>query len=154
MSVYTIITILLILTTLALSYLVYTLNKRVSLLLKGKNAQTLEGSIHAILDELERVHQNLKRFEQTFDNHNNRIKNSIQSVPTLRFNPFYDSGGNQSFAAAFITEKGDGVVLSSLYSREKTSVFAKPVYEFESEFELTQEEKTVLMKAQKQTNNQ
>lgn len=154
MSIYTIITILLVLTTLGLSYLVYTLNKRVTLLLRGKNAQTLEGSIHAILDELERVHQNLKRYEKTFDEHNTRIKDSIKSVPTLRFNPFYDSGGNQSFAAAFITEKGDGVILSSLYSREKTSVFAKPVYEFESEFELTQEEKTVLQQAHKQANSQ
>jgi len=46
-----------------------------------------------------------------------------------------------------LNEVGDGVVLSSLYSRERMSVFAKPVKAGKSEFELSDEEKEVLARA-------
>ena len=58
-----------------------------------------------------------------------RLRKSVQSVHTVRFNPFQGTGGggNQSFATAFINEEGDGVIVSSLYSRDHVSIFAKPV---------------------------
>jgi hypothetical protein len=139
--------IVLALLVIGLVYVVHTLHKRVDLLLRGKDAKNLEDSIHAILDELERVHQKLKVHDGTLSEYNNRITDAVKSVPTLRFNPFSDSGGNQSFASAFITEKGDGVVISSLYSREKTSVFAKPIKGFDTDYELTAEEQEVLKQA-------
>ncbi|NIT70429.1 DUF4446 family protein, partial [candidate division KSB1 bacterium] len=58
-------------------------------------------------------------------------------VGTVRFNPFKGTGGGQSFAAAFLSEHGNGVVISTLYSRERVSVFAKPIQSFASEYELT-----------------
>jgi hypothetical protein len=64
----------------------------------------------------------------------------------LRFNPFKGTGdgGNQSFSTAFVSEKGDGAIISSLYSRDRVSIFCKPLASFESSFELTDEEKEVL----------
>jgi organic radical activating enzyme len=75
-----------------------------------------------------------------------RIKRKLHGAKTLRFNPFAGtgSGGNQSFATALLDEEGDGVVISTLYSREKMSVFAKPIKHRTSEFDLTDEEKEVL----------
>jgi hypothetical protein len=58
-------------------------------------------------------------------------------------------GGNQSFATAFLNEDGDGVVISSLYSREHTSVFAKPVKKHSSEHEMSNEEKEAMEEARK-----
>jgi hypothetical protein len=57
-----------------------------------------------------------------------RLKKSIQGVETVRFNPFKGTGagGNQSFSTAFVNEKGDGVVLTSMYARDRISMFAKP----------------------------
>ena len=46
-----------------------------------------------------------------------------------------------------LNEEGDGVVLSSLYSRERMSIFAKPIKNGKSEYELTEEEKKLLEKA-------
>jgi len=149
MNIQIIAIIVLALLVIGLAYLVHTIHKRVELLLRGKDAKTLEDSIHTILHELEKIHQKLKVSDEILNEHNTRLSESIKKVPTLRFNPFSDSGGNQSFASAFITEKGDGVVISSLYSREKTSVFAKPIQGFESTFELTQEEQEVLKQSQK-----
>lgn len=150
MNIYIIITIILSLLVIGLGYLVFTLNNRVSKLLRGKKATTLEDSIHAIVDELENIHQKIRLHDDKLKQHDMRISNSIKTVPTVRFNPFADSGGNQSFASAFISEQGNGVVVSSLYSREKTSVFAKPIQNFESQYELTKEEKIVLEEAKKQ----
>ena len=68
----------------------------------------------------------------------------------VRFNPFSGdgSGGNQSFAAAFLDEKGSGVVLSSLYARDRVGLYAKPIEKGASSFELTKEEKEALERAQ------
>src|SRR2546430_8742872 len=51
---------------------------------------------------------------------------SIQKVGVIRFNPFADTGGDQSFAIALLDADGNGVVLSSLHGRADTRIFAKP----------------------------
>ena len=76
-----------------------------------------------------------------------RLDKSIRSVETIRFNPFLDAGSNQSFAISFLNDKGDGVVMSSLYARDRMSIFAKPIINGKSEFELSVEEKEVLDKS-------
>lgn len=64
----------------------------------------------------------------------------IQKVKLLRYNPYGDTGGDQSFTLAMLNDKGDGVVITSLHTRSVTRVFAKPVeagkalkYEFSGE---------------------
>jgi len=76
----------------------------------------------------------------------NRIKSKVGTIPTLRFNPFKgtDLGGNQSFSSVFVDEEGNGVVITSMHTRERTSVFAKPLQNWKSIYELTAEEKTVI----------
>jgi hypothetical protein len=78
-----------------------------------------------------------------------RLKKSVQAVNTVRFNPFKGtgSGSNQSFSTAFLNEERNGVVISSLYSREHISVYSKPVVAGKSEYELSDEEKESLDKA-------
>lgn len=145
MSLYLIIAVIVLgILVISLSYVVFILNKRITILLRGKNAKNLEDSIKNITEEIETIYQRLEQHSNTLKNHNGRISNTVKQIPTIRFNPFQDSGGNQSFASAFITEEGDGVIISSLYSREKTSVFAKPVKNYNSSFELTKEEQSVL----------
>ena|SRR3989344_1281309 len=51
----------------------------------------------------------------------------LQKVGFLRFNPFTDTGGNQSFILSLLDENGTGVVISSLHSRENTRVYAKAI---------------------------
>ena|SRR3989344_3828503 len=84
---------------------------------------------------------------------NKRIEGKLGAVPTLRFNPFKgtDLGGNQSFSSVFVDEEGNGVVITSMHTRERTNVFAKPLKDWKSEYELTAEEKEVIKKSK--TNN-
>jgi hypothetical protein len=90
-----------------------------------------------------------KEAEGYFQNVEKRLRRSIQSIDTARFNAFKGEGlgGNQSFATAFVNEDGDGVIVSSLYSRDRVSVFGKPVSHFASELELSEEEANVLGRA-------
>jgi Protein of unknown function (DUF4446) len=76
------------------------------------------------------------------------VKDSVRKVKTVRFNPFAGTGvgGNQSFSTALLNEHGDGVIISALHSRERVAVFAKPISNYQSEYELTAEEKSLLSK--------
>jgi hypothetical protein len=75
-----------------------------------------------------------------------RIKKKMTNVSTLRFNPFQGEGlgGNQSFSSVFADEEGNGAVITSMHTRERTNVFAKPLQKWKSEYELSKEEKQVI----------
>ena len=112
----------------------------------GKNGQSLEGVLAEFIrkvQETDQTNEEIKRYLAVMDA---RLRRSVQHVKTLRFNPFRGEGqgSNQSFATAFLDEQGNGVVFSSLYSRDKVSVYAKPIVERQSEFELTDEESAAL----------
>jgi hypothetical protein len=56
-----------------------------------------------------------------------QLESAIQRVGVVRFNPFEDTGSNQSFVLAMLDARGDGFVLSSLHSRQATRMFLKPI---------------------------
>ena len=120
-------------------------------LLRGKNGKSLEDSIVSAHENLEKLNEFQKESIKYFINVEKRLGRSIQAVETIRFNPFKGTGegGSQSFSTSFISENGDGVVISSLYSRDRVSVFSKPLLKFDSNFELTDEEKGVVAGAKK-----
>jgi hypothetical protein len=91
----------------------------------------------AELDELAR------RLERASRSH-------LQRVGFLRFNPFRDAGGDQSFAVAVTDQDGNGVVISSLHSRDVTRVYGKPLAGWASPYPLTEEEEQAIKKARDQ----
>lgn len=124
---------------------------RISKLLEGKNGKTLEDTIVSLLKRTSMLEENKRKTDGKIENINSRVMRSIQGIETIRFNPFKGTGdgGNQSFSTAFLNEEGDGIVISSLYSRDRVSVFAKPVKNMNPEFGLSDEEKEALEKAEK-----
>ncbi len=123
--------------------------RRIARMLKGKSARDID-------DVLVQIYRNISSFEQFRSKTesamaviDNKLSHSVQSIETIRFNPFKGNGtgGNQSFATALINEHGDGVILSSLYSSDRVSVFAKPIVKFASTYELTEEENQALQQA-------
>lgn len=74
----------------------------------------------------------------------------IQKVGLLRYNPFSDTGGDQSFVLSFLDEENNGVVLSSLHGRDSTRVYAKTVKKGKGEpFALSKEEEEVIKRSKK-----
>lgn len=87
-------------------------------------------AVDARLEEMNRMHAQLDRRSMT----------SIQHIGLVRFNPFEDTGSDQSFAIALLDGQRDGVVISSLHGRANTRVFAKPVEGGASRHALSDEE--------------
>lgn len=75
-------------------------------------------------------------------------RRSIQHVGVVRFNPFEDTGGNQSFALALLDSKRDGIVISSLHSRQATRLYLKAIAGGKCETALSDEEAEALRRAE------
>jgi len=71
----------------------------------------------------------------------------LQRVGFVRFNPFREAGGDQSFALALADQNGNGVVISSLHGRDVTRVYGKPLAAWESPYLLSEEEQQAITKA-------
>ena len=127
----------------------FIIERRLKKLLSGKGAQSLEGVIGALGSDI----RSLEAFRDTTRTYltraEERLRRSVQGVETIRFNAFKGNGegGNQSFAIALLSENGDGTVISSIYARERMSVFAKPIKNFSSEFEMSTEERQAVERA-------
>ena len=78
-----------------------------------------------------------------------RQKRDLQHVGIIRFNPYQDTGGDQSFAIALLDGYSDGVVISGLYARQGVRLYAKPVQAGQSAYPLTDEEKQAMAVAQR-----
>lgn len=122
---------------------------RLKKLFKGSKAENLEDLMNDVVSHVKSLTETTKDNTSGIKALENRIKKSGRGIKLLRFNPFKDVGGNQSFAVAITNEEGDGVVFSSLYSRERMSVFAKPITAGKSDIELTAEETAVVGDATK-----
>ena len=134
---------------LILAVIIFIQERRINKILRGKGAKDLEDSFSSIEKEYQAVKTFTISMKQYLKTVEDRLQRSIQGVSTTRFNAWkgQGDGGNQSFASAFVSENGNGVVLSSLHSRDKVSIFAKPIEAGKSSYELSQEEKTVLNNA-------
>src|SRR3989344_178811 len=75
------------------------------------------------------------------------IPKNIRKVGLVRYNPFSDAGGDQSFALALLNDQNDGIIISSLYGREVNRVYAKPIQNGASQYQLTEEEKNAIQNA-------
>jgi len=137
--------------TIVLIAWVAVLHAKISRLLRGKKAHSLEDTIVSLGEEIDSLRAFTEKMEEYLAGVEKRLQTSARGVATVRFNPFKGTGagGNQSFATAFVNERGDGVVVSSLYARERIGIYAKPLSRFRSEYELTKEEKEAIARAKK-----
>lgn len=69
---------------------------------------------------------------------------SIQKIGFVRFNPFQDTGGDNSFMLVLLDRTNTGVILSSLYMREGIRLYAKSIKAGKPKHVLSEEEKKIL----------
>jgi len=115
------------------------------ILFSGKDAKSLEAVILKQTDELKDVDKEIQELFEISNKINNLALHSIHKIGIIRYNPFKDIGGDQSFAVALLDGKNSGLVISSLHTREGTRVYAKPVAKSESKkYPFTEEEKQAI----------
>jgi hypothetical protein len=76
-----------------------------------------------------------------------QARRSVQRMGLVRYSPFEDTGSNQSFALALLDSEANGVVVSSLHSRQTTRLYLKPIVGGRSETALSGEESEALRRA-------
>jgi citrate lyase beta subunit len=119
-------------------------------LMTGTDGTSLEQLLNQHMDAVKQAVEKALALEIKTRQMDRTLKHSMQWMGIVRFNPFRDTGGAQSFALAIVDGHGDGVVLSSLHSRENIRVYAKALNKWESEHTLTDEEKQAIARAYRQ----
>lgn len=74
-------------------------------------------------------------------------KKTLQKVGVVRFNPFNDLGGNQSFVVALLDDRNNGFVISSFFTKETNRVFTKIIKNGKADYQLSKEELEAINKA-------
>jgi len=111
-------------------------------------------NIKELLVQFKKVKKDLKKTSSDVESLKKNIQNTIQKIGITRFTPFKEVEGGQSFSIALLDKNNNGIVVTSLYSREKSRIFAKPIEKGLSSYTLSKEEKETIQKAiENKTNN-
>ena len=125
------------------------LDHKIVILTRGKSGASLEELIHTALTNAKKIEERNEYIIKHASILDEKISHALRNAQTIRYKAFDQNGSNQSFSVALVNEKGNGVVISSLHSHDHMSTFAKPVENYESTYELTEEELHVLSESQK-----
>jgi hypothetical protein len=98
-------------------------------------------------DDFERLQAQLSAAVRRLDAAEAQGRRAMQGIGVVRFNPFPDTGSNQSFVLSVLNTQGDGFVLSSLHSRQATRVFLKQVNGGRTDSAVSEEETEALRRA-------
>jgi hypothetical protein len=126
---------------------VSSLSARLSGLTRGEGGRSLEAVLEAHLRRVGEVDASVRSLDQRTTALEAQGRKAVQRIGLVRFNPFEDTGSNQSFALAMLDEDGDGVIVSSLHTRNATRVYVRPVSGGVAEKALSDEEAEALDQA-------
>ena len=109
-------------------------------LVRGADGGNLQAVLDAHIGRIDAVTSRLEEVNELQTYLERRTRGALQHIGMVRFNPFEDTGSDQSFAIALLDDRRDGIVLSSLHGRANTRIFAKPVEGGASRHNLSEEE--------------
>ncbi|MBI2022328.1 DUF4446 family protein [Candidatus Daviesbacteria bacterium] len=132
---------------LGLSYIVFKERGFLHRLFPKSQERDIRNKFQEVLDAIEEFKVRDQVLSRNFRELNKEGLSHIQKIEILRYNPYGDTGGDQSFSIAVLDGKLNGVLLTSLHSRASTRLYAKIIKAGKSELELSKEEKQVLAQA-------
>ena len=119
--------------------------KRLSELFSGTKGKDLEKVIMLNKTNISNIDEEIKDIYKITSKIQDLSLKGLHKSGLIRFNPFRDIGGDQSFSLALLDGNDDGIVISSIYSREGVRVYAKSIHSGTSEVhQLTEEEKRAI----------
>ncbi len=125
--------------------------KRYEKLMTGMEGANLEQLLENHISEVRQLRGQVAQLTQQVEELTAVSRVCVQKVGVVRFRAFEDTGSDLSFAVALLDSEDNGVVLSSLFGRTESRVYAKPVEHGASSYLLSTEENEALSKAKKQT---
>jgi len=132
---------------LLLNFRILQIKKRLKAFFNGKKAIDLEGVLFEEIKRLKKAENNVDELFKSTDILKKITNHTIQKTSIVRFNPFKDTGGDQSFAIALLDSNDNGMIISSLFTRQGTRVYSKPIKNGKSKYPLSKEELEALKQA-------
>lgn len=113
---------------------------RYNLLVRGMNGLDIEGLIIKINGELLDIKRDLSLFDQNINQLETKLSFAIQKVGFIRYNAFPDIGSELSFSIALLDQYQNGFVITSIFGRDSSVSYAKPLKNGKSNIPLSAEE--------------
>ena len=134
--------IFLILLILLCIYKIYKMNKvYISFMKKLGNGKNLDEMMKVYLKDVNEIKQDNAEIKAYYTKLDNDISSCIQKVGLVRYNAFKNVGSDLSFAIALLDRNDNGVVFNGLYGSDSSNIYAKPIKNGESSYQLSPEEK-------------
>lgn len=128
---------------------VWRLTTRMRLVLGDTDGDRLEKQLREYHAKNKEIQVGFEAMTDEFQKLSSVTALSLQKISMVRFNPFGDVGGDQSFSLAMLDGHDSGLILTSIHGRGGTRVYAKPVDLGKSKYSLSAEEKKALLQATK-----
>ena len=124
---------------------VHCLNKNyVNFMKKMGNGNNLDEMLKKYLDEVNNIKQDNSEIKAYYTKLDYDISTSIQKIGLVRYNAFQNVGSDLSFAVALLDRDNNGFVLNGIYGSESSNIYAKPIKNGESTYQLSEEEKQAI----------
>jgi hypothetical protein len=109
----------------------------------GKNKEEPK-NIEELLAQFKKLKNDLRVISEELADLKKQNRFAVQKVGIVRFNPFREVGGDQSFSLALLDENEDGAVITSHYTRKENRIYGKPIKAGQSEYPLSEEEREAI----------
>jgi hypothetical protein len=131
-----------------LTYFLYNILSHYNRLIKEAKQGDLKSILEKLLAETKTTREGLEKIKKELEKIETENLSHIQKFSLIRFNPFDDVGGDQSFVISLLDGCKNGLVISSLHSRAGTRIYAKTIEDGKGKgLELSKEEELALKKA-------
>ena len=116
------------------------INNKYKRLMTSENCTNIEEIINNCLSKTEKIESQNIDMLKSIKNNEEELSNCVQKVSVVRYNAFEDTGSDLSYSAALLDANDSGVVFTSIYSRDSSTTYSKPVVNGKSKYPLSVEE--------------
>ena len=124
-----------------------TLKRRVDFLTRGKDTESLEDIIVSYLERVESLEEGEEITRAALNAIKDNLKITYQKIGLVKYDAFREMSGALSYSLALLDKENNGVLISSMYSREGCYTYAKEIIKGESKINLSEEEAEALKQA-------
>lgn len=123
------------------------LKSRYNIIMKDTDKGSIEDMIKSYQNKINESYTDVKIALQRIDSLNQQMTHCVQKVGVVRYQAFEDVGSDLSYSVALLDEKNDGVVITSIFGRNMSTSYAKPISKGTSKYAFSEEEKFAMNKA-------
>lgn len=122
--------------------------KKYKKLIKGLSDKKVEDLMFSYSKELDSIKDSLTSdVEKRLINLEEKVPACLRNIEFISYNAFENMGNNMSFSIAALDDQKSGFIITGIYTRDHSYVYAKQITKGLPDKELSKEEKEVLVKA-------